>query len=277
MTARVIDGRSYAKEIRDSLKQKIRDKGITPSLAVILIGDDPASAIYVERKRKACDDVGIKGFVYTLPADTSADHVTSLIDTLNDNPDISGILLQLPLPDHLDSHTLINRIAPAKDVDGLTMENMGALVGGYPRLVPCTPQGVLHMLKAEIAELDGKHAVIIGRSLLFGKPMGQLLLTENCTVTQCHSHTRDLPAFTRQADILIAATGRPHMVKADWVKDGAIVIDVGISRNDAGAVCGDVDFESVRTKAAAITPVPGGVGPMTVACLLANTVKAAER
>lgn len=247
---------------------------VPPALAVILIGDDPASHVYVSNKVKACAKAGIRSLEYRLPADYPESDIAGLIETLNKDKDVSGILLQLPLPKGLDSDKLIQMISPAKDVDGLTIPNIGKLVAGLDGLVPCTPQGSLMLIKEACPDLTGKHAVVIGRSLLFGKPMAQLLLAENATVTTAHSKTKDLPAICRSADILVAAVGRPKMVKGDWIKKGAIVIDVGINRLETGKLCGDVDFDEASLVASAITPVPGGVGPMTIACLMANTLKA---
>ena len=275
MGAQTIDGKAHAKTIRATLKTKIDKSPVKAGLAVVLVGDDPASHIYVARKKKSCEEIGMHGEIHTTDKDITQKDLIQLIQSLNANESIHGILVQLPLPQHLDELTIINAIAPEKDVDGLTPVNLGRLTANIPYLVPCTPQGVLELLHAQCDTLCGKHAVIIGRSLLFGKPMGQLLLNENCTVTQCHSKTKDITAITKQADILIAATGQSEMVKADWVKDSAIVIDVGITRNANNQITGDVDFNDVSTIASAITPVPGGVGPMTFACLLKNTAKAA--
>jgi methylenetetrahydrofolate dehydrogenase (NADP+)/methenyltetrahydrofolate cyclohydrolase len=275
MTAYIIDGNAIAAKKREKLAQEITDKNLSPSLAIILANDLDASAIYVNRKMKACDEIGIKHQIHKLPSDVSETEIIALIEKLNNDNNVHGVFMQLPAYDHIDDNVIIQTISPDKDVDGLTHINVGRLVAGDDSgLVACTPQGVMEILSHENIDLTGKHAVIIGRSLLFGKPMGQLLLQANCTVTQCHSRTVDLPSITAQADILIAATGQPEMVKADWVKDGAIVIDVGISKNSDGKMCGDVDFENAKNIAHAITPVPGGVGPMTVACLLANTVRA---
>jgi methylenetetrahydrofolate dehydrogenase (NADP+) / methenyltetrahydrofolate cyclohydrolase len=276
-STRIIDGKEIAASLRAQLKDQVAGMGKKPGLAVILVGDDPASHVYVRNKIKACEDTGIKSFESRLPARASQAEIAAEIKAFNANPDVHGILLQLPVPDHLDSDALIQMIDPRKDVDGLTLPNIGALVAGQPGLVPCTPQGSLLLIQSVEANLSGKHAVVIGRSLLFGKPMAQLLLAENCTVTTAHSRTRDLPDICRQADILVAAVGRTQMVKGEWVKPGAIVIDVGINRLETGKLVGDVDFDSVLGKASAITPVPGGVGPMTIACLLANTVKAASQ
>ncbi len=278
--ARIIDGKAIAAALRQDLADQIKAEGLTPGLAVILVGDDPASQVYVKNKIRACAQTGIESFEKRLPADRRRDDIAAVIADLNADPAVHGILLQLPLPDSLAAvqDELVQMIAPAKDVDGLTVANAGKLLLGHSDgMVPCTPQGSLRLIRDIQDDLSGLHAVVIGRSNLFGKPMGQLLLAENCTVTQCHSRTQDLPAICRQADILIAAVGRAHMVKSDWIKPGAIVIDVGINRRDDGTLCGDVDFEAASTMAAAITPVPGGVGPMTIACLLANTVKAAQR
>ena len=272
----IIDGKAIAAALRNTVKQAVDDMPNTPGLAVILVGDDPASHVYVRNKIKACEQVGITSTEKRLPADTTNDAIEAVINDLNTDETVHGILLQLPLPDHLDSDYLIQLIAPQKDVDGLNLRNVGALVAGLDGLVPCTPEGSLILIKSVISDLSGLHAVVIGRSLLFGKPMAQLLLKENCTVTMAHSRTQNLKEICQQADILVAAVGREKMVKADWVKDGACVIDVGINRMENGKLCGDVDFENAKDIAGAITPVPGGVGPMTIACLLANTVKAAK-
>ncbi|AGH98537.1 bifunctional methylenetetrahydrofolate dehydrogenase/methenyltetrahydrofolate cyclohydrolase FolD [Micavibrio aeruginosavorus] len=279
--ATIIDGKMIAATMRQSIAGDVtalRARGILPGLAVILIGDDPASDIYVRNKMRACESVGIHSAEYRLPATVTQGAVDTLIDTLNADQSIHGILLQLPAPTQIDTRALINRINPAKDVDGLHPLNIGKLVSGArDAIIPCTPQGALKLIQSVRADLTGLHAVVLGRSILFGKPMAQLLLAQNCTVTTAHSKSRDLPALCAQADILIAAVGQAAMVKADWVKDGAIVIDVGINRRDDGTIVGDVDFASIMPRAAAITPVPGGVGPMTIACLLANTVAAAQQ
>ena len=275
--AKIIDGKAVAATLRAEIAQDVARLGTKPGLAVILVGDDPASHVYVRNKIKACGDAGIQSFEAKLPADASQQDVAAAIDSFNKNPAVHGILMQLPVPGHLDSDALIQSIDPRKDVDGLTFINIGKLVAGDESgMIPCTPQGALLLIKTIEKNLAGKHAVVIGRSLLFGKPMAQLLLAENCTVTQAHSKTRDLAAICRQADILVAAVGRPQMVQGDWVKPGAIVIDVGINRQDDGKLCGDVDYSEAAKTAGAITPVPGGVGPMTIACLLKNTAKAAE-
>lgn len=275
----IIDGKAAAARMIADLAADISAltiAGHKPGLAVILVGDHPASEIYVRNKITACAKNGIESFKYHLPATTQQADVETLIHRLNADRNVHGILLQLPLPVHLDSTSLIDIIAPEKDVDGLHPLNIGRLVAGQPGIIPCTPSGALHLLKSVKTDLGGLHAAVLGRSLLFGKPMGQILLHENCTVTQAHSRSINLPALCRQADILIAATGQAGMVKGDWIKPGAIVIDVGITRRDDGKLVGDVDYESAIKAASAITPVPGGVGPMTIAYLLANTVKAAK-
>lgn len=276
----IIDGKHIAAQVRQSVKKDVetlQSSGIKPALAVILVGDDPASHVYVRNKIKACEDTGIISIEKRLPADTDAETLLSVIDDLNNDEAVHGILLQLPLPDHLDSGAMTHAIKPEKDVDGLHPVNIGKLVAGLDDgLVPCTPQGSVILIKSIEQNLSGKHAVVIGRSLLFGKPVAQLLLAENCTVTTCHSRTQNIASICRKADILIAAVGSARLVQKDWVKEGAIVIDVGVNRLDDGKLCGDVDFEAVKSVARAITPVPGGVGPMTIACLLQNTVKAAK-
>jgi methylenetetrahydrofolate dehydrogenase (NADP+)/methenyltetrahydrofolate cyclohydrolase len=249
------------------------EHGTPPGLATVLIGDDPASEIYVSSKRRTSAELGIESFHHPLPATVSHPDVLELIDSLNADPAVSGILCQLPVPDHLNGAVITNRIDPDKDVDGLTVFNAGRLAVGLPGLRPCTPAGVMVLLEG--VPLEGAHAVVIGRSNLFGKPMAQLLLGANATVTMCHSRTRDLPSICRTADVLIAAVGRDRMVKADWVKPGATVIDVGMNRTPDG-LYGDVDFAEVVEVAGAITPVPGGVGPMTIACLMQNTLEAAR-
>lgn len=276
MTARLINGKALAEAKRKQIKQDIVGKNIFPHLAIILANDNPASEIYVNRKIDACKEVGIACNLYKLPSDSDEGEIITMIETLNKDRGIHGLFLQLPISSELDSLKIIQSIDPAKDVDGLTYFNMGRVMGANPFLPPCTPCAVMALLDHEKIDLAGKHVVIIGRSLLFGKPMGQMLLQADCTVTHCHSKTVNLPALTRQADILIAAVGQADMVKGDWVKDGATVIDVGINRTVDGKITGDVDFDEVSQIADAITPVPGGVGPMTVACLLENTVRAAS-
>jgi methylenetetrahydrofolate dehydrogenase (NADP+) / methenyltetrahydrofolate cyclohydrolase len=277
--ARLIDGRAVAARVRDEVAEEVRafqaEHGRVPGLATVLVGDDPASAVYVNSKHKSSAEVGIESFRHNLPADTSREDLLALVDELNADARVSGILCQLPLPGHLDPDEVTNRIVAEKDVDGLTIANSGRLALGMPGLRPCTPTGVMLLLEEAGAEPEGAQAVVVGRSNLFGKPMAQLLLAANATVTICHSRTRDLASVCRGADILIAAVGRPQMVKGDWVKPGALVIDVGMNRTDAGLV-GDVDFDAASEVASAITPVPGGVGPMTIACLLRNTLTAAR-
>lgn len=276
-SARRIDGKALAADVRAQVSADVAailaDGSSAPGLATILIGDDPASRVYIAAKRKACAEVGIASFHYELPVDVDRSGVLRLVDKLNANPAVSGILCQLPLPGHLDPDEVTNRIVSAKDVDGLTIANAGRLALGIPGLRPCTPAGVMALLDACV-ELAGKHAVVIGRSNLFGKPMASLLLAANATVTVCHSRTVGLPDLCRQADVLVAAVGRAEFVRGDWVKPGAVVIDVGINRTDGGII-GDVAFDEVAEVASSITPVPGGVGPMTIACLLRNTVLAA--
>jgi methylenetetrahydrofolate dehydrogenase (NADP+) / methenyltetrahydrofolate cyclohydrolase len=277
--ARLIDGRAVAARVRAEVAEEVRafqaEHGRVPGLATVLVGDDPASAVYVNSKHKSSAEVGIESFRHNLPAETSREDLLALVDELNADARVSGILCQLPLPGHLDPDEVTNRIVAEKDVDGLTIANAGRLALGMPGLRPCTPTGVMLLLEEAGAEPEGAQAVVVGRSNLFGKPMAQLLLAANATVTICHSRTRDLASVCRGADILIAAVGRPQMVKGDWVKPGALVIDVGMNRTDAGLV-GDVDFDAASEVASAITPVPGGVGPMTIACLLRNTLTAAR-
>jgi methylenetetrahydrofolate dehydrogenase (NADP+)/methenyltetrahydrofolate cyclohydrolase len=279
-TATVIDGKTIAANLRKTIAADVATMLKKPGLAVILVGDDPASHVYVGNKIKACEEVGIESYEHRMPATATAAEILHAIKNLNMNPSVHGILLQLPLPDHLSSvqESLVQSISPEKDVDGLTTVNAGKLfLGLNDGLVPCTPQGSLLLIKSVQENLSGLNAVVIGRSNLFGKPMAQLLLAENCTVTTAHSRTKNLADVCKQADILVAAVGRPKMVKGDWVKPGAIVIDVGINRLDTGKLCGDVDFDEAVQVAGAITPVPGGVGPMTIACLLKNTLKSAKK
>jgi methylenetetrahydrofolate dehydrogenase (NADP+)/methenyltetrahydrofolate cyclohydrolase len=279
MAATIIDGKAVAARVRmevaAEVEQFVAEHGRVPGLATILVGDDPASAVYVNGKQKASAEVGIQGFDHRVPADAAEDEVIALIERLNADDDVSGILCQLPVPDHMDGVKLTGLIDPYKDVDGLTPLSAGFLSLGREGLRPATPEGVMILLDEAGAQLEGAEAVVIGRSNLFGKPMAQLLLGANATVTTCHSRTRDLPGVCRRADVLVAAVGRARMVTRDWVKPGAVVIDVGINRTDDG-LTGDVAFDEVSEVASAITPVPGGVGPMTIACLLRNTVKAAR-
>ncbi|MDQ7079765.1 MAG: bifunctional methylenetetrahydrofolate dehydrogenase/methenyltetrahydrofolate cyclohydrolase FolD [Paracoccaceae bacterium] len=288
MTARIIDGKAFAADVRGRVADQVAalkaDHGITPGLAVVLVGEDPASQVYVRSKGKMTVEVGMASFEHRLDAATSQDDLLALIDRLNNDAAVHGILVQLPLPDHLDESLVINAIAPEKDVDGFHISNVGRLATGQKAMVPCTPLGCLMMLRDHLGSLSGLDAVVVGRSNIVGKPMAQLLLRDSCTVTIAHSRTKDLRAVCRRADILVAAVGRPQMIPGDWVKEGATVIDVGINRIPAPErgegktrLVGDVDFATAVERAGAITPVPGGVGPMTIACLLANTLTACCR
>ena len=277
MSARVIDGKAVAERVRGRVADEIASLGLRPGLATVLVGDDPASEVYVRMKREDSAQVGIESFHHEPGGDVSADALAGLLRDLNADDRVHGILLQLPLPDGLDQDRFISLIDPAKDVDGLTSANAGLLMQDREEaMVPCTPAGVMELLGQAGVELEGARAVVVGRSILVGKPLLQLLLAANATVTQCHSRTRDLPAVCREADVLIAAVGSPRLVTAEMVSEGAVVIDVGTNRTDSGLV-GDVDYDAVAAKAAAITPVPGGVGPMTRAMLLVNTLRAAKR
>ncbi len=279
MAAKILDGKTMSEELKSNIARRVaamREKGVIPGLAVILAGDDPASEIYVRNKGKGCEEVGMFSRTIRMGADVSQEELEAEIQRLNEDPAIHGILVQLPLPGHLNEEAALSRILPEKDVDGFHLINAGRLMTGAEGVIPCTPKGVLHMIRATGEPLSGKEAVVIGRSNIVGKPMAMLLLRENCTVTVCHSRTKNLAEHTRRADILVAAVGKARFVTADMVKPGAIVIDVGINRVD-GKVCGDVDFDAVRERAGWITPVPGGVGKMTIAMLLANTADAAER
>ncbi len=280
MTARIIDGKTIAQEVRAEWKQRadaLKARGVTPGLAVIIVGEDPASKVYVANKVKACAELGLHSEHIALPADTSEAALLSKIAALNANPKIHGILVQLPVPKHIDSAKVLEAISPDKDVDGFHPVNVGALVTGNLRFAPCTPYGAMKLLEKSGVSVEGKHAVVVGRSNIVGKPMALLLLQANATVTICTSKTADLAKHTRDADILVVATGRPKMVTGSMIKPGAAVIDVGINRLPDGKLCGDVDFESAKEVAGWITPVPGGVGPMTITMLVANTVQAAER
>ncbi|MFH1158480.1 MAG: bifunctional methylenetetrahydrofolate dehydrogenase/methenyltetrahydrofolate cyclohydrolase FolD [Pseudomonadota bacterium] len=276
-----IDGKAIAKKLRESIARHVdvlvKDHKVLPGLAVVLVGEDPASVIYVSNKKKSAAEAGIRSFEYNLPENTSQEELLKLIQKLNKEKEVNGILVQLPLPKQIDANAILRTIDPAKDVDGLHIENIGRLMAGMPGLVPCTPLGCIALIKSVENNLTGLHAVVIGRSNLVGKPVAQLLLRENCTVTMAHSRTPNLPHVCRQADILVAAVGKAELVKGDWVKPGAIVIDVGINRTEAGGIVGDVDFDEASKVAGYITPVPGGAGPMTIACLLGNTVIAACR
>ena len=276
--AKLIDGKAIREQELDRLGRRVselKSEGISPSLAVIIVGSDPASRIYVNNKKAACERTGIISIEHALPEETTTAELLELIDSLNADPAVSGILCQLPVPKHIDSNAVLERISPAKDVDCFHPENVGRLSIGSGRLVPCTPMGMVTMLEHEGVDIAGKHCVIIGRSNIVGKPMAMLMLARNATVTVCHSHTRDLPSLTRQGDILVAAVGKAKFITADMVKEGAVVLDVGMNRDENGKLCGDVDFEAVKEKASLITPVPGGVGPMTIAMLMRNTVEAA--
>lgn len=284
--AKLIDGRAFAAGLRARVAAQVRalkeDHNLTPGLAVVLVGEDPASQIYVGNKAKLTEEVGMKSVQHTLPADTSQKQLLTLVEGLNADPAIHGILVQLPLPGQIDEAAVLAAVDPAKDVDGFHVINAGKLSTGAPGLVPCTPLGCLMLIKDVLGDdLSGKRALVIGRSNIVGKPMAQLLLAENCTVTIAHSRTEDLAGEAARADILVAAVGRARMVRKDWIKEGAVVIDVGMNRlppeesGKNGKLCGDVDFDGAKQVAAAVTPVPGGVGPMTIACLLQNTVTAA--
>ena len=280
MPAQVLDGRELARRVREELASAIDDfqtaEGVTPGLAVVLVGDDPASQVYIRTKMRECERVGIRAELHHFPSDVSQDAVENRLRELNADPDVHGILLQWPVPPGLDYGRLIETIAPIKDVDGFHPVNAGRLLAGQPRFVPCTPLGILHLLQAHGIPIAGRHAVVVGRSLIVGRPMAALLLAHDATVTICHSRTRDLAEHTRRADILVVAVGRAGFIGADHVKPGAAVIDVGINRLEDGRLVGDVDTEAVAAVAGAITPVPGGVGPMTVAMLLKNTFEAAR-
>lgn len=278
MSAQIIDGKAIAADVRAQVKESVSEmtaKGLrAPGLAVVLVGENPASQVYVRNKRKSCDEVGFISQSHDLPADTAEDTLLALIDRLNQDDAIDGILVQLPLPDHINEETVIERISPFKDVDGFHPYNVGRLTLRMPILRPCTPFGVMTMLKTTGVELEGKDAVIIGQSNIVGRPMALELLAERCTITVCHSRTKDLANKVRAADIVVAAVGRPEFVAGNWIKPGAVVIDVGINRLDTGKLVGDVDFAGASEHAAWITPVPGGVGPMTIATLLQNTLEA---
>jgi methylenetetrahydrofolate dehydrogenase (NADP+)/methenyltetrahydrofolate cyclohydrolase len=280
MTAHIIDGNALAQQWREQVARDCRvlqARGVTPGLAVLLVGDNPASQVYVRNKVKACEQAGLHSVLEQLPADLSESELLARVDALNRDPLIHGILVQLPLPAHIDAHKVIEAIDPAKDVDGFHVASAGALMTGMPGFWPCTPHGCMKMLESIGYPLSGKHAVVIGRSNIVGKPMALMLLAQNATVTICHSRTVNLKAMTLQADVIVAAVGQRNTVTADMVKPGAVVIDVGMNRNEAGKLCGDVDFEAVRHIAGHITPVPGGVGPMTIAMLLVNTLESARR
>jgi methylenetetrahydrofolate dehydrogenase (NADP+)/methenyltetrahydrofolate cyclohydrolase len=281
MSARIIDGKSIAASLRSDIKLRLAQNtshgARTPGLAVILVGANPASQVYVRSKRKACEEVGIVSFSYDLPADTTQNDLLALIDQLNNNAAVDGILVQLPLPSHVNAQAVIERIHPDKDVDGFHPYNIGRLVLRMPVLRPCTPRGIMTLLESTGQPIRGQNAVVVGASNHVGRPMALELLLAGCTVTSCHRFTRDLPAHVAQADIVVVAAGKPGLVKGGWIKPGAAVIDVGINREADGTLVGDVDFVEAKERAGWITPVPGGVGPMTVATLLQNTLEAAEK
>lgn len=275
----LIDGKKISGEIKDELREKaaqMKARGVERCLAVIQVGSDPASGVYVRNKKKACEYIGIRSLSYELPEETGQERLLDLIRELNQRLDVNGILVQLPLPGHIDEEKILLAIAPEKDVDGFHPVNVGNLSIGRPGYVSCTPAGVIQLLKRSGIGIEGRECVVLGRSNIVGKPMAMLLLRENGTVTVCHSRTRNLKDITRRADILVAAVGKPKFVNGDFVKEGAVVIDVGIHRDGEGKLCGDVDFDSVAPKVSAITPVPGGVGPMTIAVLMANCVEGAD-
>lgn len=277
--AKIIDGKAVSANVRRQVAEEtaaLKAKGVTPGLAVVIVGDDPASRVYVNNKKKACAEVGFLSEEYALPAQTTQEELLALVGTLNKKNNINGILVQLPLPKHLDEKAVIEAIDPKKDVDAFHASNVGKIMIGDYHFLPCTPAGVMELLKSEIIEICSKNCVVIGRSNIVGKPMAMLLLHQNGTVTICHSRTKNLKEVCAQADILVAAVGIPKFVKADMVKDGAVVIDVGMDRDENGKLCGDVDFAEVEPKASYITPVPGGVGPMTIAMLMKNTLMAAK-
>ena len=272
--AKIIDGKKISQEVKDECRERIAREGLNLTLAVVQVGNDPASSVYVGNKKKACEYVGIQSRAYELPEETTQEELLALVDRLNEDEEVNGILVQLPLPAHMDEDAVIKRISPKKDVDGFHPQSVGALSIGQPGFVSCTPAGIVQLLKRSGVEIEGKECVIVGRSNIVGKPMALLMLRENATVTVCHSRTADLKEVTKRADILIVAIGKPCMIDKEYVKEGAVVIDVGIHRKAGGKLCGDVDFESVEPVASAITPVPGGVGPMTIAMLMNNCVEA---
>lgn len=274
---KLISGKEVSQAVKlrvcDEVKE-LKEQGIEPCLAVILVGDDPASRVYVNNKKRACEFCGIRSLEYVMPAETTQNDLIALVEKLNNDKTVNGILCQLPLPKHLDEKEILNLIRPEKDVDAFHPENVGHIMIGDFNFLPCTPAGIMEMLRYESIDLDGKNCVIIGRSNIVGKPMAMLMLKENATVTICHSRTKNLKEIVAGADVIVAAVGRPNFVTADMVKDGAVIIDVGINRMDDGSLCGDVDFEACKEKASYITPVPGGVGPMTIATLMQNTITA---
>lgn len=275
----IIDGKALSVKLKNNMKAKVEElkkSGINPCLAVIIVGDNPASRVYVNNKKKSCEELGIRSLEFALPAETTEEELLKIIDDLNKDEDVDGILCQLPLPSHICEKNVINSISPEKDVDAFHPENVGHIMIGDYTFLPCTPAGVMEMLKEYEIDVAGKNCVVVGRSNIVGKPMTMLLLKENATVTVCHSRTKDLASFTKKADVLVSAVGKPGLITADMVKEDAVVIDVAINRLENGKLCGDVDFENVKEKASFITPVPGGVGPMTIATLMKNTVTAAQ-
>lgn len=280
MTAQLIDGNALSRQLRTQVSERVaalKAQGLTPGLAVVLVGDNPASQVYVRNKVKACEDTGMHSVLEKYDASLTEAELLARVEALNNDPTIHGILVQLPLPAHIDAHKVIEAISPAKDVDGFHVASAGALMVGQPGFWPCTPYGCMKMLESIGYDLRGKHAVVIGRSNIVGKPMAMMLLQQDATVTVCHSRTADLKAQTLQADVIVAAVGKRNVLTADMVKPGAVVLDVGMNRNDDGKLCGDVDFDSVKEVAGYITPVPGGVGPMTITMLMVNTLESAER
>ncbi len=276
----IIDGKALSAKLKNQMKEKVevlKASGTNPCLAVIIVGENPASKVYVNNKKKSCAELGIESLEYALPEETTEGELLKIIDELNKNENVDGILCQLPLPSHICEKNIINSISPEKDVDAFHPENVGHIMIGDYTFLPCTPAGVMEMLKEYEIDVAGKNCVVVGRSNIVGKPMTMLLLKENATVTVCHSRTKDLASFTRAADILVSAVGKPGLITEDMVKENAVVIDVAINRLENGKLCGDVDFEKVKEKASFITPVPGGVGPMTIAVLMKNTVTAAEK
>lgn len=280
MTAQIISGKELSQQKREEMKKEVellKSKGVTPGLAVIIVGNDPASQTYVRGKQRACEEIGIHSVLIEMEESTSEEELLAKIEELNNDDSIHGILVQLPLPKQIDEQAVIEKISPDKDVDGFHPVNVGRMLTGQDCFLPCTPHGIIELVKSKQIEIEGKHVVVVGRSNIVGKPVGQLFLKENATVTYCHSKTNNLENYTSQADILVVAAGRKHLISSEHVKEGATVIDVGIHRLDNGKLTGDVDFESVKDKAAYITPVPGGVGPMTITMLLYNTILAAKK
>lgn len=275
----IIDGKKISKEIKDEVKERVallKEKGVSVTLAVIQVGNDPASTVYVGNKKKACEYTGIRSLAYEIPEETTEEELLKLVSSLNEREDVDGILVQLPLPPHINEDKIIEAISPAKDVDGFHPQSVGALSIGKPGFVSCTPAGIIELLKRYNIQISGKECVVIGRSNIVGKPVSILLLRENGTVTICHSRTADLKEVTKRADILVVAIGKAKFITADYIKEGAVVIDVGMDRDENGKLCGDVDYDSVCKKAGAVTPVPGGVGPMTIAMLMNNCVYSAQ-